>query len=270
MNSQSQSQLESIIAPLADRIDRVYLTNGDLDQQIEEVHRIVQDMTVSIPTTNTPPPAIPARNPARPPSGEVLNPTNSFLVSSSPPSSPPRRQNTVTPLPRTSRPPRSPDQPTSPSPSISIRAPFSPTETTSTSRTSSPTQKRVSEFSFSASSLRYSSSSYASSTASSGGWSEPHVSRSTSTKKSTPLPRTPEVREPGDRSSDVTLALLPPPAMGLAAPYEVDRMTPRSNLSPYPSSPPELTKLHRSSTTSSQKANFEKEAFRNSAVLCDV
>ncbi|KAB2100159.1 hypothetical protein AG0111_0g11600 [Alternaria gaisen] len=29
-------------------------------------------------------------------------------------------------------------------------------------------------------------------------------------------------------------------------------------------------KLHRSSTTASQKAAFEKEAFRNSAILCDV
>jgi hypothetical protein len=255
---------------MADRINGVYHIDDDLDQQIKEVHRIVQDMTISIPTTNTPPPAIPARNPARPPSGEVLHPTNSFLISSSLPTSPPRQQNTVTSLPRPLRPPRSPDQPTSPGPSISLRAPSSPTETTSTSRASSPTQKRVSEFSFGASSLRYSSSSYASSTASSSGWSESRVSRSTSTKKSTPLPRTPEVREPGDRPNDATLALLPPPAMGLAVPYEVERMSTRSDLSPYPSSPPELTKLHRSSTTSSQKATFEKEAFRNSAVLCDV
>lgn len=237
---------------------------------MEEVHRIVQDMAISSPATSTPPPAIPARNPARPPSGEVLNPTNSFLISSSPPASPPRRQNTVTSLPRPSRLPQSPKQPASFGPNISIRAPSSPTETVTTSRASSPTQKRVSEFSFGASSLRYSSSSYASSTASSSGWSESHVSRSTSTKKSTPLPRTPEVREPGDRSSDATLALLPPPAMGLAAPYEIERMASRSTLTPYPSSPPELTKLHRSSTTSSQKATFEKEAFRNSAVLCDV
>lgn len=61
--------------------------------------------------------------------------------------------------------------------------------------------------------------------------------------------------------------------MGLPTPDEFERVTPQSShtrLSPYPSTQPEIVKLHRSSTTASQKAVFEKEAFRNSAVLCDM
>ncbi|KAI4945703.1 hypothetical protein J4E91_007614 [Alternaria rosae] len=61
--------------------------------------------------------------------------------------------------------------------------------------------------------------------------------------------------------------------MKLDSLYELER-TPtqisHAKLSPYPSSQPEIMKLHRSSTTTSQKAAFEKEAFRNSAILCDV
>jgi hypothetical protein len=166
------------------------------------------------------------------------------------------------------------EHPSSPRSTIKSLTPSSPTEQASTSRASSPTQKRVSEFSFGGASLRYSSSSYASSMASSGGWSSPgtplisHQSLATN-KRSSPLPRTLEVREPGEHSDTGNLSLLPPPALKYTVHSELERHTPKSTLSPFPSQP-DLVKLHRSSTTSSQKAAFEKEAFRNSAVLCDV
>jgi hypothetical protein len=51
---------------------------------------------------------------------------------------------------------------------------------------------------------------------------------------------------------------------------ESNRGKPKSTLSPFPTRQDSITKLHRSSTTASQKSAFEKDAFRNSAVLCDV
>ena len=255
---------------MADRVEGIHDKHGDVDQQLEELHQVLQGLLVSIPTTQTPP--VPTRNPARALTVETPNPLSPSLPPVSPTATSPRRQNTIISLPRPPRHSRSPE------PTISIRAPSSPTETTLTSRASSPTQKRVSEFSFGGSSLRYSSSSYACSTASSGKWSSPGTPRdsfispqpSTSTKKTSPLPRTPEVREPSERHGQDVLPLLPPPAMAYALPSGLERVASRSTLSPYPSTQPDLVKLHRSSTTSSQKAAFEKEAFRNSAVLCDV
>jgi hypothetical protein len=51
---------------------------------------------------------------------------------------------------------------------------------------------------------------------------------------------------------------------------ESNRGKSKSALSLFPARQDSITKLHRSSTTASQKAVFEKDAFRNSAVLCDV
>jgi hypothetical protein len=284
--SKSLSRLESVVTPMAERIDSMYHSIGSLDEQLDEVHRIVQRLTITPPSTQVPP--VPARNPARSPTAEMLNPLSPKLAPSSPPTSPPRNQNTKFHLPRAPVRPQSPELSPSAGFSANSPPPSSPTETMSTSRASSPTQKRVSELSFGGSSLRYSSSSYASSDAgaSSVGWQSPspllHDSslrrqQSTSTKKTSPLPGTPEVREPGDRADKKHLSLLPPPAIGLATPYELERTmshstshTSNAKLSPYPAAQSELMKLHRSSTTASQKAAFEKEAFRNSAILCDV
>jgi hypothetical protein len=271
---------------MAERVDNMYQLIGSLDQQLDEVHRSVQNLTITSPNTQAPP--VPVRNPARSPTAEMPDPLSPKLAPSSPPNSPPRHQNTKFYLPRAAGRPRSPEPSSSAPSNAHSPPPSSPTETTSTSRASSPTQKRVSEFSFGGSSLRYSSSSYASSDAgaSSVGWQSPvpllsesslRRQQSTSTKKTSPLPRTPEVREPGERSDNRNLSLLPPPAMGLAAPYELERTTSYSTshtshgkLSPYPAAQPDIMMLHRSSTTASQKAAFEKEAFRNSAILCDV
>jgi hypothetical protein len=268
MYSKSHSRLESVVSPMADRIDGIHQNHGTFDGQLEEVHDMLQSLMMAIPQS----PPIPARNPARSPIVEASNPLGTSLRSTS---SPPRRSNIKVSLPTSPQHPKSPDRPTSPQATITIRDPSSPTETMSTSRASSPTQKRVSEFSFGGSSLRYSSSSYASSTASSGGWSSPgtpliNQQSSTTTRRTLHLPRTPEVEEPGQRVHEGALSLLPPPALGYAAHPDVERPVSRSTLSPYPATQPDILKLHRSSTTSSQKAAFEKEAFRNSAVLCDV
>jgi hypothetical protein len=253
----------------------MYEIHGNLDQQVEQVNRLVQNLMITMPTIPTPP--IPAKNPARSPTMEASNPLNSSPRLTSPSPTSPQQQTSIMRPPRPER-SGSPKQPTSPRPTINIRSPSTPTETITASRPTSPTQKRVSEFSFGGSSLRYSSSSYASSTASSAGWSSPGTPRdsflgrqpSTSTKKTSPLSRTPEIREPHMSSGEDALSLLPPPAMGYATSLDLERMTSRSTLSPYPSVQPDIVKLHRSSTTSSQKVAFEKEAFRNSAILCDV
>jgi hypothetical protein len=276
LTSNSDSRLRSVVAPMAGRINGVDQTPSNLDQQLEEVHRMVDSLLITSSTPQSPP--IPARNPARSPTMEASNLSNSRTRSISPSATSPQRTHKRTAQPTSPRHFKAPDQPTSPRPTIFIRAPSSPTETLVTSRASSPTQKRVSEFSFGGSSLRYSSSSYASSTASSGGWSNPGTPRdsfisrqpSTSTKKTSSLPRTPEVREPAEHIGEDVLPLLPPPAIGYSTHSELERMTSRSTLGLYPTTQPDIVKLHRSSTTASQKALFEKEAFRNSAILCDV
>lgn len=258
---------------MADRIDSIHQADVNINQQVEDVCHLVQDLMVSDEVSKSPP--IPVRNPARSPTIRSA----SFAGLDARPAPPPigSPSSIMKIQPNTTKRPKTPDLFTSSS-SDDMQGQSSPSETMTSSRATSPTRKRVSEFSFGGSSLRYSSSSYASSTASSGGWSQPGTPRdsfvgrhsTTSTKMTSPLPRTPEVREPDDQSSDAHLPLLPPPAMGYSAPYEVDKHGARSMLSPYPTTQPEITKLHRSSTTSSQKAAFEKEAFRNGAILCDV
>jgi hypothetical protein len=235
---------------------------------------LVQSLRITNRPARSPP--IPVRNPARSPTIEATNPLHSGVMLTSTLASPRS-------LDRRMSHPKPPKQPiSSPVPespphksSATIQVPSSPTETMSTSRTSSPTQTRLSDFSIDGCSLRYSSSSYASSTASSGGWSSPGTplithQPLTASKRNFPLPRTPEVREPDESSRECRLSLLPPPALGYVTHSRRERPTSDSTLIHYPATQPDIVKLHRSSTTSSQKAAFEKEAFRNSAVLCDV
>ncbi|KAF1942046.1 hypothetical protein EJ02DRAFT_503046 [Clathrospora elynae] len=283
LQSKSLSRLESVVTPMAERIESIYHSVGSLDQQFDEVHRIVQNLTIATDDTSIPS-SVPVKNPARSPTTEAPNPWSPGLGLSSPPSSPPWSQNTKVSLPRTPYRPRSPEYSSSTGLGVNVAAPSSPTETMSTSRASSPTRKRISEFNFGGSSLRYSGSSYASSDAgtSSVGRSSPlpllkdsfHSRQpSTSTNKTISLPRTPEEREPDELAGNRHMSLLSPPAMGLATTYELERVTSHGShtkLSLFPASQPDIMKLHRSSTTASQKAAFEKEAFRNSAVLCDV
>lgn len=267
--------------PIADRIDNIYNSSQGLDKQLNGVHRLIQDLTITNCDVQAPP--VPARNPARSPIVEATDPLSTYHVVVSPEVSPLQRQNTTVPLPQSHRRSQSPQELPPPGPTVSIAYPTSPTQSSSTSRAPSPTRIRVSELSFGRSSIRYSSSSNASSDAgfSSTGWPSPGPPRDTfhsqhyavSSKPSSTLPRTPEVPEPRHQSDDRDMSLLPPPALGLPTPHEMKRVTSHASsarFSSIPSSQPEIMKLHRSSTTASQKGTFEKEAFRNSAVLCDV
>jgi hypothetical protein len=276
------ARLDSVVLPMAERIDRMHHSVGSIDQQLDEVHRMVEDLMIAPESSHVPP--VPAKNPARSPTTETTDPLGHPFHALSPPDPVHKVQDTRISLPRIPHYLRSPKQSSSGRVENDAATLSSPVGTTSTSRASSPTRKRVSGFSFGGSSLRYSSSSYASSDAgtSSLGWQSPspflhdsQLSRqhSTSTKKTSPLPRTPEICEPGRKTDNRNLTLLPPPAMKLGSPYELERTATQSShakLSPYPSSRSGIVKLHRSSTTASQKAAFEKEAFRNSAILCDV
>jgi hypothetical protein len=259
---------------MTERYESVLHSSGSLDEQLDEMHRIVQGLTLTTSDKQAPP--VPTKNPARSPTGEEPNPLSPRLTSCARSTSPYQSQTNIPSPSQAPRRSKSPELTSSAGPSASKAAPSSPIDTISTSRASSPTQKRVSEFSFGGSSLRHSSSSYASSDAgtSSAGWQSPSpllndtfVSRqlSTSTKMTSPLPGTPEVREPGERADNRHLSLLPPPAIGYTA-----SNASHIRLSPYPSTQPDLMKLHRSSTTTSQREAFEKEAFRNAATLCDV
>ncbi|PWO25154.1 UbiH, 2-polyprenyl-6-methoxyphenol hydroxylase, partial [Pyrenophora tritici-repentis] len=277
----SSTRLKSVVTPTVERTDITYHANATLDRQIDQVHRIVQDLTLTPQDPQTPP--IPPKNPARSPTTETPNPRGSKFA----PFSSPRHPNNRVSLPRFPQHPISPNQPTVASLNTSPPSEPSPTETISMARTSDSLRRcasRTSDFSFGGSSIRYSSSSYASSEAgtSSAGWQSPaqfsndyflNRDHSTSTKKTTPLPRTPEESGAGPIADNRHSSLHSLPVIGLAAPYELQRTSiniSQAKLSPFPSSQPEIMKLHRSATTTSQKTTFEREAFRNSAVLCDV
>jgi hypothetical protein len=271
----SQPHLESVVSSISDRFDSGYQRHGKSNQELEDVPDMMQSLKITNRPARSPP--IPARNPARSPTIGTTNPLHSNVMLTStlapPPTSLGRRISHPKPLKQTISSP----VPESPPHKLSamIQVPSSPTETMSTSRASSPSQTRLSDFSIDGYSPRFSGSSYASSTASSGEWSSPGTplithQPLTANKRNFPLPRTPEVREPDESSRKYRLSPLPPPALGYAAHSRKERPTSGSTLSQYQATQPDIVRLHRSSTTLSQKAAFEKEAFRNSAVLCDV
>ena len=249
---------------MAKRIDSVYHMSGNIDEQLEELHHFVQNLVTSDPDEPTPP--IPERNPARSPASEIGDPVQNLR------SSYPVRESSL----QGSNSGSSPSQrPTSseacPSFDPHHNTPSSPKHQ-SFAPTTSPHRHRVSGFSFGGSSVCYSSSSCASSDA---GWSnagpsrDPVISRQALIPtKNWPLPHTPELSEPGQEPVIKTIIPLPPPALSPPPVQDMSRSGP--TLSPFPSTQSGITKLHRSSTTASQKSVFEKESFRNSAVLCDV
>jgi hypothetical protein len=214
---------------------------------------MVQDLCMISKDSDAPP--IPPRHPARSPgtgeSNQQEDPTfdlpdlSNFQL---------RNQNLKLPLPAISHNPR-----------LSGYSGASPTDSPSTLL---PTRESVSEPSLRNSSVRYSNSSYASSDAgqSSAGWQSPQsvvkqsrLSRQQSilTKKT---PASPEIREQNQRPNSRHSTILPSPAIGSEGSYELARTLSQA----------EIERLYRSSTTASQRQTFEKEAFRNSAILCDV
>jgi hypothetical protein len=249
---------------MARRIQSVYHVSGNLDAQLEELHQHVQNLVTTDPTEQ--PPSIPERNPARSPAYEIGNPMQNLLIPYPPRGSSLQRESSRSSLPR---------RPTSseacPLPESTNNAPSPPKHNSFPSATSPP-RHRISEFSFGGSSARCSSSSCASSDA---GWSNAGPSRDSVISrqaliptKNWPLPDTPELREPGQESEINNVCLLPPPALSSPPDQEMSKIG--STLSPFPTTQSGIKKLHRSSTTASQKSAFEKEAFRNSAILCDV
>lgn len=262
--SKSLTQLENVVTPMAERFDSMYDLPGTLEDQLDEVSRFVQELTVTNPITSAPP--IPQRNPARSPIAEVPDPLSTPLSSLL----------------------LSPGQTslklTSPHPSqrsAPIRVLTSgPTNNNMSSISASshvtmpvtPPRKRVSEFSFGGSSARDSTGSYASSVSSGLSLDSFGSNAPIPATKSLPLPRTLELNGPVQTKGD-SLTFLSLPAMRPPSTYStqtIERIRSNTELILFPTRSDSIKKLHRSSTTASQKATFEKEAFRNSAVLCDV
>jgi hypothetical protein len=250
---------------MAAPMEHVHDKSGRLSQQIEDIHRIIIDIAGHTP----PPPQLSSSQSmdSRPPSSLYLDLTRK--MSPKPESYsvqqyfPPRQSS------NTYQPPMS-------SPTLTAVS-SSPTETaTITSVASSPTiapRKRISEFSYGGTTNRYSSSYASSDAGTSNGWPSPnpnrtsHLSRSSS-KRESHTPRSPGY-QPDARPESTVLPGLPPPAIEDDE-DRIDRIAPIARLSLNPPTQPEYVKLHRSATTSSQEKMFEKEAFRNAAILCDV
>ncbi|KAF2181890.1 hypothetical protein K469DRAFT_671176 [Zopfia rhizophila CBS 207.26] len=250
LQSKSLSRLRSIVTPMAEKIDSIHQRTGSLSEQLEEVHRIVVDIAGRTPPL--PPRLRAARDPdSRPPSSLHLDTSHQATPSSE--SFPAQEY----------FPPRSSSKPT---------ATQSPEITTSEIPTSETSTKRVSCFSFEASS-RYSGSYPPSETGTSTNWPSPVASRLSTAKKEATLPRTPEIHESQANPNRTSMPPLPPPAMDVLPDPGIEKAMSMSKLSLKSGSggdSPDIKKLHRSSMTAGQRELFEKAAFRNSAVLCDV
>ena len=92
------TRLESVVTPMAERVDHMYHWTGSLDQQLDEVHRLVENLAVASRDSHVPP--VPARNPARSPTTEAANPLSQSIHTLSPPKSPPRDPKTKVARPK--------------------------------------------------------------------------------------------------------------------------------------------------------------------------
>ncbi|KAI4702704.1 hypothetical protein J4E89_010236 [Alternaria sp. Ai002NY15] len=68
----SMAGMDSIVIPMAERIDHMHHSAGSIDQQLDEVHRMVEDLMIAPHTSHVPP--VPAKNPARSPTTENADP----------------------------------------------------------------------------------------------------------------------------------------------------------------------------------------------------
>lgn len=251
--------------PMADQIDHIHHRTGSLSEQIDEVHRIVKDIAVRTPQTAATQ-DLEGKNPNAP-NLETTQEISAAQESFSATDFLPPRQNTRTP-------PRVPSSPQfsqlSKSPTLGTTTAPSSAASTATSPTIIA-RKRISEFSFGGPGSRYSGSNASSSDESHNEAPQraAYLSRQPS-KRGPSLPRTPEYQGPRSRPDSGVLAPLPPPAMEMPPHHGIEKAMSISKLSIHPPTSPEIIKLHRSSTTSSQREQFERAAFRNSAILCDV
>ncbi|KAJ4991702.1 hypothetical protein SVAN01_02817 [Stagonosporopsis vannaccii] len=264
----SLSQLERMVTPMAKRFDSMYDLPGSLEDQLEEVSRFVQELTLVDPVSKATP--TPQRNLARSPATEISDQLSTTSIPVSPPESSQRRMNTQVKSPHVKSPSVSALSSAS-APTDKDASPTFPSDPTV--RTPTAPRKHVSELSYGGTSIRDSTSSCASSTSSARSRASSNSRHALiSVSKSIPLPWTPELAE-SIRPCSSSFTLLPPPAMrpssAQSAP-DISGGKSNSTLSPFPAPQDSIAELHRSSTTASQKAAFEKEAFRNSAILCDV
>ncbi|KAF2261154.1 hypothetical protein CC78DRAFT_535871 [Lojkania enalia] len=261
LQSKSSSRLEAILQPLADKFDSLYQNVENITKRLDEIHHTIVEIAGRTP------PLPPARDPDR----STISSLQLDL----------QRQTSPKPesyLAHQYFPPRQPstNSHTPPSPSLTVTTvPSSPSGTMTSTSTSPTSRKPILEFSVGGSSSRYSSS-YASSEAGTSTWSpvagsyrNSYLSRQSSNVNST-LVTTPEHREPNTRPESIILPPLPPPAIDILPDQGIENAMSISKLSIHPPTQPDIVKLHRSSTTSSQKGLFEREAFRNAAILCDV
>ena len=253
--------MERVIGPIASKVDQLHENDGTLVGHLNDIHSVVVDISGQTPHIS------PIHDfGSRPPS--------SFQLDMSPRVSPgPEvfRARDYLPPRQSSR--RSPPPPLSPSESVTVVSTSPPTTIMSTSPPTAA-RKRISEFSVGPGS-RYSSSYAGSDAGDSSGWPSPIPKRNSylsrqSSKRETRLPKTPEMREPNSRPDSTVLPPLPPPAIDIDPDTGFEKAMSISKLSLHPPVQPEIVKLHRSSTTASQKSMFEKQAFRNAAILCDV
>ena len=232
---------------MAEHFESMYDLPGSLEDQLDEVSRFVRELTLARPMQAPP---IPQRNSARPPTAEMPD----LLSATSIP---------LFPLPLS---------PLRPSANVSTYLSRQRT-VSATSATSDSNVSPVLTGDADCSSVRDSSSSSTSSTSSVPSRASLTIPRVlTSATESFGLSFTPELREIAPSGASY-MTLLPPSAIrppSSRSEMGLNRGSSKSALSPFPARQDSITMLHRSSTTASQKARFEKDAFRNSAVLCDV
>jgi hypothetical protein len=260
------SRLESVVIPMADKVDSLQQKTSSLSKQLDEANRIVQEITNEAPRLSLqlhPKSTATDKSPQVEATPKQISVKDLFTSHDS----------SMEPRPLFSSPPRAIGPSASPDMGTTLAASSPPL-----SIIPSPTlseRKRISEFSLGADS-RYSFSSTSSdeeSTASTHRYAyldRPHSQRSNQVSL---LSRVTDDQEPLSRPESSILShshMLPPPAMDLPSldPYSIEQNM--SNLSLHPPALMGIDTLHRSSTTSSQKARFESGAFRNAAILCDV
>ncbi|KAF2680587.1 hypothetical protein K458DRAFT_434198 [Lentithecium fluviatile CBS 122367] len=267
LQSKSISRLESVVIPMADKVDSLQQKTSTLSQQLNEANRIVKEIADQnfLPSPEQPP---------KSPTIGISPPVDAAPEKFSVKDFFPPRDSSMVPrplMPSAQRSVGSPSSPASPDMSTTIAASSSPR-----SAVPSPTpseRKRISEFSFGTPS-RYSVSSTSSdeeSTTSTHRYAYLTRQYSQHSNKASLLSRTTDGRQSQSRpDSSVLSHMLPPPAMELP-PLDQDGIEQNmSNLSLHAPAQSGIGTLHRSSTTSSQKERFENAAFRNAAILCDV
>jgi hypothetical protein len=260
------SRLESVVIPMADKVESLQQKTSALSQQLDEANRIVKEIAQQSPLASPQdqPQSLESRTSPRVEALPEQFSAKDFF---------PPRESSMAPSPLFSPASRSVASPSSPAMSTTLAA-SSPRSTVPSPTPSE--RKRISEFSFGTGS-RYSMGSYSSdeeSTTTTGTHRYAYLNRPQSQRSNhaSLLSRSTDDQESAHfrPDSSVLTHMLPPPAMDLPPLESHGIEHDMSNLSLHPPSHPGISHLHRSATTSSQKDRFESAAIRNAAILCDV